>query len=348
MNRHELAIRMFSGRGGLLAAALREILTIPACVHAILMTARRRAYRIGLLPAIRAAKPVICVGNITTGGTGKTPMVAWMVDLLKGRNLKPAILTRGYKSSAGASDEAELLKAACGAAVYVGTDRAASASQAVADGADVLVMDDGFQHLRLARDLDIVLIDATNPFGFGRPLPAGLLRELPREALADADALVVTRSDQIAPDRLHKLIRRLTCLAPNASIHQAVHKPVAIVDQAGRPENPENLRGRKILAFCGLGNPDAFFHTVARLGAPPIQTLAFGDHCPYDPDHLARIKSLAGQCKPDLLLTTQKDLIKLKNADVGTSLAALKIQIDLTSGRAELESKILAASRRRS
>ncbi|MBI5723627.1 MAG: tetraacyldisaccharide 4'-kinase [Planctomycetes bacterium] len=155
---------------------------------------------------------------------------------------------------------------------------------------------------------------------------------------------MITRSDQIAPDRLQKLIRRLSALAPNASIHLAVHKPVAVVDPAGLEESPEKLRGRKILAFCGLGNPDAFFRTVAQLGAPPIQTLAFDDHCPYGPDHLVRIKSIADACKPDLLLTTQKDMVKLKGTNLGAPLAALKIRIDLTAGRQELESKILAAS----
>lgn len=344
MNGQELANEVVSGRGGLLAGVLRELLTVPACLYGILTAVRRGAYRTGLLPIVRATRPVICIGNITTGGTGKTPMVAWVVDLLKAHSLKPAILTRGYKAVAGASDEAELLKAECGAAVYVGADRARSARRAVADKANVLVMDDGFQHLRLARDLNIVLVDATNPFGFGRPLPAGLLRELPRQALADAEAIVITRCDQPAPDKLQKLIARLAVLAPKASIHQAVHRPVALVDQNRFDDSLEKLRGKKIFAFCGLGNPDAFFRTAGRLGAAELHTLAFDDHCPYGPGHLARIRLQADQCGANLLLTTQKDMVKLKNVDLGAPVSALKIQMNLTAGRQGLENKILAVS----
>ncbi|RLG28969.1 tetraacyldisaccharide 4'-kinase, partial [Methanosarcinales archaeon] len=168
---------MSGRRRGVGAAALRAAAAVASCPYAAAMRLRRWAYRKGVLSSRSARAGVICVGNITTGGTGKTPMVAWVVDRLAQAGKTPAILTRGYRSAEGGSDEAALLKRLTGAAVVVNPDRAAGAKQALAGGADVLVMDDGFQHLRLRRDLDVVLIDATNPFGFGRCLPRGMLRE---------------------------------------------------------------------------------------------------------------------------------------------------------------------------
>ena len=170
---------MSGRRRGAGASLLRAALATVAGPYAGTMWLRRWMYRRALLPSRRAKVPVICIGNITTGGTGKTPMVAWVVGRLKAAGCNPAILTRGYRPAAGQSDEAELLKHLCDAPVVINGDRPAGAAQAVAGGADVLVMDDGFQHRRLRRDMDVVLIDATNPFGYGHCLPRGLLREGP-------------------------------------------------------------------------------------------------------------------------------------------------------------------------
>ena len=169
---------ILSGRQtGPVAALLRATLSAASVPYAAAMRVRRDAYRRGVLASHAAGVPVICVGNVTTGGTGKTPMVAWVVRRLLENGFAPAILTRGYKSSAGQSDEAELLRRSLPASVpiVVNGNRLAGAQAARQQGANVLVMDDGFQHHRLRRDLDIVLIDATNPFGFGRCLPRGLL-----------------------------------------------------------------------------------------------------------------------------------------------------------------------------
>jgi len=329
-------------RRGVAAWAMRTTLALGSLPYAALMRLRRWAYRKNLLPAAGAEAPVICIGNITTGGTGKTPMVAWVVEHLAAAGYAPAILTRGYKARAGRSDEAELLRALCPrAAVVVNADRLAGASQALAGGADVLVMDDGFQHRRLRRDLDIVLIDATCPFGFGKCLPRGLLRE-PLQALSDADALVVTRSDAVSGDDLDALEHRLRELAPRASLHRAVHEPTGLLDPTGQVAPTAALAGRKVLAFCGIGNPWHFFRTVTDLGAALVAREAFDDHVDYTDPILRALAGQAQACGAEILVTTQKDAVKLRAARLGRPIWALAVRIRLTAGEASLKDRLRA------
>ncbi|MCY2924491.1 MAG: tetraacyldisaccharide 4'-kinase, partial [Planctomycetota bacterium] len=150
-----------STSGDVLGKAVHAMADVLGAPYAGAVRLRRWAYRKGLLHSHKAGVPVVCVGNLTAGGTGKTPMVAWVVKHLREQGRRPAILTRGYKAHRGISDEAELLKAVTGADVVVQADRVAGAAGAIAAGADVCVMDDGYQHLRLRRDFSIVLLDAT-------------------------------------------------------------------------------------------------------------------------------------------------------------------------------------------
>jgi tetraacyldisaccharide 4'-kinase len=282
---------------------------------------------------------VISVGNITTGGTGKTPMVAWVVERLRQADRRPAILTRGYKSHAGVSDEAELLKAQTGVPVIVNPDRIAGAREAISGGADVLVMDDGFQHRRLRRDLDIVLIDATNPFGYGFCLPRGLLRE-PLSALRDAHAIVITRSDAISAHELCQLQARLIKFAPQASIGTAIHKPTCLVDSQGQKHSLESISGKGIVAFCGIGNPQSFFEGVKSLGANIVSVMALDDHIHYGPELVRSIRQLLSQTKADLAVTTQKDMVKLAKLKLDEPILALAVAIEITGGENELAAKI--------
>jgi tetraacyldisaccharide 4'-kinase len=306
------------------------------------MRLRRWAYRRGLLPAAAAEAPVICVGNLTAGGTGKTPMAAWVAARLLEAGRRPAILTRGYKPAGGRSDEAELLRRLCEAAVVVGADRVAGARAAVAAGADALVMDDGFQHLRLRRDLDVVLIDATRPFGFGRCLPRGLLRE-PPAALRDAGAVVVTRSDAVSVEALARLRGRLSGLAPAAGVHAAVHEPAALLDDRGRQHPPDALAGRRAFAFCGLGNPEPFFALLGRLGVRLAGRRALDDHVAYTPAVLAALRQAAGACDADVAITTQKDAVKLPAAALPRAVWQLAVRMKILDGREALVRRILDA-----
>jgi len=335
---------ILSGRSrGIGVAFLRSLLLLASWAYCPAVRLRRALHRMRLLPSRRAGVPVISVGNLTTGGTGKTPMVAWVVERLRQAGRSPAILTRGYKALEGVSDEAELLARAFdgpdGVPVIVDPDRAAGARRAVANGADVLVMDDGFQHLRLRRDLDIVLIDSTNPFGFGHCLPRGLLRE-PAAALRSADAIVLTRTDLVAPEQLAELRRRMEKLAPRASLHQAVHRPVAVLGDDGQRRPLDAVAGRKVCAFCGIGNPDAFFAALTNLHARLVDRRAFDDHVEYSRKLVESFRARAAECEADVLVTTQKDYVKLAGADLGRPVWQLVIEMDVTDGSEGLAERI--------
>ena len=311
--------------------------------YGALMRLRRWAYRKGVLPSMPATKnapspsrpAVISVGNITTGGTGKTPMVAWIVRELQSAGRRPGIVLRGYKARQGRSDEAELLSQLTGAIVIVHADRVVGAARALAAGAEVIVLDDGFQHRRLRRDLDIVLIDAADPFGLGYCLPRGLLRE-PPSALADADAIVITRGDLAGRAELDALRSRLSRLAPKAAIFRAAHKPVAAVDGAGQRLAPSALAGRKVFAFCGIGNPRSFLHALAELGARVVGQCILEDHSEYTPQLLEELSALAGQAEAQLAVTTQKDYVKIAPNQFELPLWQLAIEMDVIEGREQL------------
>ncbi len=337
---------ILTGRGpGLCGTACWLVRRVLAAPYAGLMRLRRWAYRRGLLGSSSADVPVICVGNITTGGTGKTPMVVWVVEQLKGLGLAPAILTRGYKAKAGLSDEAELLKRLTGVAVVIDGDRVAGAAAAVADGADVLVMDDGFQHRRLRRDLDIVLIDACNPFGGGCCLPVGRLRE-PLSALAHAHAVVITRADVAREQVLAALGEKLRRLAPQASIHTAAHAPARIIDHNGEELPIEALLGRKVFSFCGLGNPGAFAATLSMLGAEQAGTCFLEDHAEYPPTLLANLAATAGEEGAEVMVTTAKDRVKIAApAELPMPLWTLEVQMRILDGEAELLARIAGVGR---
>lgn len=358
------------GRKGLGPAALRGALRAASWPYGAAMRLRRWAYRGGLLPSASAGAPVISVGNLTVGGTGKTPMVAWIVGRLKRSGRRPAILMRGYRpcpsgaparaggagSDAAArrpgavSDEAELLRKLTGAPVIVNADRVAGARKAVDQGADVLVLDDGFQHQRLRRDLDIVLIDATRPWGYGYCLPRGLLRE-PLSALADADAVVLTHSDEAPPDELAGLAALLLRLAPRASVYAAVHRPTKVIDQSDADHPPGALAGRRAFAFCGLAAPGHFFRSAEVLGARLVGRRALEDHVAYDAVLLRELAAEADAAGAEVLLTTEKDHMKI--APLATEpgqLAAwriwrLGIEIEVVSGGEELSARIVDAAR---
>ena len=331
------AMDILSGRRkGTGVSVLRGVLHAASWPYAGAVRLRRWAYRRGVLPSRRAGAPVICVGNVTTGGTGKTPMVAWVVRHLRQAGRRPAILTRGYQaSSAGGSDEARLLAELTDVPVVVDADRVAGAARAVAGGADVLVMDDGFQHRRLRRDLDIVLIDAVEPFGFGHCLPRGLLRE-PPSALRDASAVLLTHCDEVPPERLAELSEAIRRMAPEAALAQAVHEPTRLFDDAGAERPLDALEGRSALAFCGLGSPGHFFAALRKLGVDLPGRRALNDHATYTPALLAELAAEAGDVEADVLVTTQKDHVKLSGLPCPLPVWQLAVRMAVREGAGPL------------
>jgi tetraacyldisaccharide 4'-kinase len=265
--------------------------------------------------ASRAAPvPVISVGNLTVGGTGKTPIVIELARKLLRLGHHPAILTRGYGPAVGGMPDevAELRTALPQVPVIVQPDRVAGAMQACAQyEIDCLLLDDGFQHRRLRRDLDIVLIDALDPLGNGWLLPAGRLRE-PPQSLRRAHWLIITRSNQVSPQRLAEITAMLRRYASAVPITPA---PVVAERLVGMNEAEVDLRllgGRRILAVCGLGNPRSFLLALEGVVGGPVTALRFADHHAYRKRDVRRIVKMAGQIGAEWVVTTRKDWVKLR------------------------------------
>jgi tetraacyldisaccharide 4'-kinase len=321
---------------------LRFFLGAAAKLYTAVILLRNLAYSKKWLKVHTAGVPVISIGNITAGGTGKTPLVIWLCKFLQQKEFQYAILTRGYKTHSqtratsdkrrATIDEPAILAETCPhAKVIVNPDRVAAASQAINKfGVNALIMDDGFQHRRLARDLDIVTIDAMRPLGYSKMLPAGLLRE-PVAALKRADAVVITRCDQVGEDELTELEKKLRLLNPDMIIARSIHKPVCAKSIDGSQISIDELKDKRALAFCGIGNPDAFFNTVNGLGCDIVSSKIYDDHHQYTDDCLAGIYEQAGHLKADLILTTQKDWAKI------TQLAPVKKDIPLAYLAIELK-----------
>lgn len=273
---------------------------------------RARAYEKGILRQQRLNGVVISVGNLTVGGTSKTPMVLWIAQRLIAEGKKAGVLTRGYhglESTGGwTSDEVQLLRARLGdrVAFGVGADRWAHGCELSKRGVEWFILDDGFQHLQLARDVDIVLIDATNPFGGGHLLPAGRLRE-PRSALARADIIVITRSDHAAA--VEAMIRR-EC---NAPIFYARPQLESVHIWRGDYPGPEdsNAHARRFFAFCGIGNPAAFLADLRDAGFQIVGHRFFRDHHRYSQRDANSIEDAARQSGADAIICTEKDVFNL-------------------------------------
>ena len=336
---------------GLLLGAARGLLSAGAGLYGIGACARNALYERGVRKARRAGAPVISVGNITAGGTGKTPFVAWLSRLLRIHKCRPAVLSRGYGKSAklGVDDENELLsRHVPEVPVVVDPDRLRGAERAVREhGADVLILDDGFQHRRLARDLDIVLIDAALPFGGGHLLPRGLLRE-PLTALKRAGFFVITRSDLVGPERLDEIKERLAEVAPRTPVAECIHLPSGLREVGAEEPNEDEscLLTNRWLAFCGIGNPDGFRGTLRNLAIEPAAFHAFPDHHVYRPGEVADLVRQAADLHCDGLLTTEKDAIKIErvlSVPLALPIVALQVCIDFPRAAESLCQAILRA-----
>lgn len=308
-------------------------------LYGALARARLRLYRSGFLKSERVGAPVVSVGNLTAGGTGKTPLVEWAATALAREGLRVCVLTRGYGRAdesrrVVASDGARVLAevAECGdeprllaerllgaAAVVCDRDRVAAARWARAElGAEVFVLDDGFQHLRIARDLDIVTLDATAPWGGGHLLPRGRLRE-PATGLARADCVVITRAELAADlEGLRAEVARASGGRPAVFTSRARAlglTPLSGYGGAVADYKVELVPTGAAGAFCAVGNPNAFFENLRRHGFELCYTRAFADHHAYartDAEAVAREAVARGA---RTLLTTAKDAVKLRGFD---------------------------------
>ncbi len=294
------------------ADVLRLLLSILAKIYTVVIRLRNFLYSKKVFKAHQVNATVISIGNITTGGTGKTPLVIWLYKLIQKKALPCAILTRGYKTKKDKfSDEPAILAKSCPKAkVIVNADRVAGATEAVDKfGAKAIIMDDGLQHRRLKRNLDIVTIDGTEPFGYDKMLPAGLLRE-PVTALVRADAAVITRCNQTTQVELEQLEKKLRSVNPNIVIAKTTHSPVYAKTVDQQEIALEELKDKKIFAFCGIGNPGAFLNTLKGLGLKLLGWNIYNDHYRYTTDDIIAIYEQARQAGAELILSTQKDWTK--------------------------------------
>ena len=314
--------RVMSGHGGPAGLFLRAGLRLAEPFYAAAMTARNKRFDSGKKEVVDLGKPVISIGNITSGGTGKTPTVRWLCERLLTSGVRPAVLMRGYKSKdTGGSDEQRMLDAFLGSRgviVEANPDRVAGSKVALAKAPDLgaFVLDDGFQHRRVKRDLDIVLVNAFEPFGYDHVLPRGLLRE-PLAGLKRADAIVITHARGIDEAALEAVKKRLVDFNPDAPIYCADHAPVGFrtpETQPGRQVDrfDDELIDKPVLAFCGLGSPRAFYQQLTKMRARVVAHRWFNDHHAYTAKELEELHEQATAAGATVMVTTEKDWVKLQ------------------------------------
>ena len=339
-------------------------LGIPSAMWGAVARARRLAYKRGLLQSRHLTIPVISVGNITVGGTGKTPTVAWLVEKLAGRGHTSAVLTRGYGrrdtavrvlrtsetvDSLIAGDEPAMLAArfaqsAPNTILAVSADRYAAGRQVEElETHDFLILDDGFQHMQLGRSLNIVLLDASQPFGNGHTLPLGRLRE-PVSSLADADIVLLTRcSPDLDCSALERIVRRTN---PTTAVYYSRMVPKDLVDlRDGSVHRLDLLTGKRVAAFCGVGNPQSFLDVAQSLADELVWARSYRDHHRYRQHDVLTIGRAALERSAELLLTTEKDAMNLGNVEPPAS-PTYALRIDLQVERPEdlLRSVLSAAT----
>lgn len=308
------------------ARLLRAGLWVLSHLYSLGVLARNFAFDRGVLPVHCVGVPVISVGNLTTGGTGKTPLVAFLADELQCRGWRPAILSRGYGATdGGPNDERLVLERLCPTVPQAqGRDRVALSRDLIArEECDLILLDDGFQHRRLARDVDLVLIDALQPWGYGHLLPRGLMRE-PLAALKRASLILLTRANLAAPADLERLHAQLSRLCPAVPRLEIAFEFSGLQTLTGERLPLDRLHGQSTALFCGIGNPVAFIEQVRSL-ASVAATWTWPDHHRYTGPELAVLGEWSGHTGAPWTVTTLKDLVKISASDwTGPPLVAIE------------------------
>jgi tetraacyldisaccharide 4'-kinase len=309
----------------------RAILHLGSLIYRLIVSSRNGLYDRQILKSVRLARPLISVGNLSVGGTGKTPCVIGLAKILARQGYRPAVLSRGYGGqnsgsvqivsdgtnvkldAAVAGDEPLLIaRSLPGIPVLTGAKRALTGQAAIEQfNADVLICDDAFQHRQIFRDIDIVLLDAERPLGNGRLLPRGELRE-PAESLRRADCILLTRADKAAnmPDEIARIAD-----ASGIPVFRSVHRLQEMV----RPQDrlsllPEDFRGKSVCAFCGIARPTSFKKSLLDAGMHILSFIDFPDHYAYKRDDLEAIRKHFLAQNADAWLTTEKDAMRLEES----------------------------------
>jgi tetraacyldisaccharide 4'-kinase len=336
-----------------LAQIVLAFLWILSAVYFIFSQLIFLAYKIKILRIRSLPRPVLSIGNLTLGGTGKTPSAIFVARYLKKHGFTPVILIRGYMASKGVSDEVALYKDVLPEIIVEqGKDRFETGANVLRKypQSDVFVLDDGLQHWPLKRNLDMVVIDATNPFGNGFLIPRGILRE-PIYALMRADIILITKVD-LGKENLPRIYEVVRKNNSRAVFTESVYEPVKLVNliRPGEDKDILYLLSREVVVCSAIGNPRAFERTVEGLGACIQKTFSFLDHHIYTQSdvemmiHYGRIHNVKA------FIVTQKDAVKLRNFSGlfprGFDLLALAVELKITQGEEEIEQRINSALRR--
>lgn len=324
-------------RGGLLASVLLAVLRSISVLYGLGVAVKLGLYRSGLLKRHKLPCKVISLGNVTVGGTGKTPTAQRLAAIIRDMGYKVVILNRGYRAAwkgkvgvvsdgkktymtvAEAGDEAYLLaKNLPGIPVIIGKDRAITGDYAVKQfGAEVIILDDGYQHWQLERDIDIVLIDTLNVFGNNFLLPRGTLRE-PLTNLSRAHAFLLTKVDQSTDNVRDNLKDTLACFNQEAIVVESIHNPRRFIEVEEwykgvnyKGVELEAVKQRSVVAFSAIGNPSSFEQTISDLGAKVIDAVRFTDHHNYTMAEMQSVMQKAVDKGACALITTEKDAVKI-------------------------------------
>lgn len=336
------------GRG-----VLAPLGALAAAIYGKVVASRNASFDAGR-GVVHMDRPVISVGNLSVGGTGKTPMVVHALGVLRDAGKRPCVAMRGYRAGPDGSDEAALYRRVrAGVPIVARPDRVEGLIDLFAtgegEGVDSIVLDDGFQHRRLARQLDIVLLDATRSVFLDRLLPAGWLRE-PVSSLARAQAVVVTHAERVAARVVDDMLRRVREVSPNALLATARHEWLDLRVHHGHDVQVRPvdwLRSKRVMAACAIGNPEAFMAKVREaVGTDLAASIALRDHDPFNAASVARIAKAAERC--DVIVVTEKDWSKLSKVSPEAWPCAItvpRLGLQFERGGGELAAAIVQAAR---
>lgn len=352
--------RIWSEDGSSRYAPARAILYTVSFIYRLIISLRNRLYDQKFFQEIKLPCPVISVGNITVGGTGKTPCVIWLARMLQEQGFKPAILSRGYggkskkpvniisngkkilASSSEAGDEPYLIaRSLKKIPVITGPKRVLTGRAAIAEfGANVLICDDAFQHRQIFRDINLVLLDSRKPLGNDHLLPRGELRE-PVSALKRADAFIMTRTGEAQKPNLN--LDKLSGL-PEIPVFRSSHRPVDVVSgDYSRRLSLAGLNGKKVYAFAGIARPESFKKTIEMAGAQILSFDSFSDHHCYAASELENIRHNFLKTNADFLITTEKDGMRLQEfPEFLKAIYMLRIELEIIPDGNALKEFILA------
>lgn len=336
---------LVSGRKtGTAAGILRGGLRLLELPYGAVISARNYLYDRRIVPIEHFPIPVISVGNLTLGGTGKSPMVAWLCRFFLEQNAHPGLVSRGYKkSSQSGNDEFLEMSQRFPTIPHLQDKNRVEAIRRLlrTEKVDLIILDDAFQHRRVERTIDLVLLDATAPFGFGHIFPRGTLRES-LGSLRRADAVLLTRSDLVSEAERQAIRQRVLAFHPNVIWGETVHVPASLVSIESLSAEPiKSIRGQSALAFCGIGNPAAFQKTLEHCGVRVAKLIPFPDHHRYTSRDAGEIVRTAKELGTDSILCTMKDLVKINRSDfAGLPLWAVSIEIQFTVGESAVRKRL--------